>query len=295
MNKGLWLARLLMRHEGMTKAEILQAWSDEDDRGRAMPQSTFYDQRRYLLDRYGIHIDYKEGLYRLRRDLKAVDPLLRLLIDDDGGAETAEKDGTAPAGSLWVPLVAEAMRRSCRLQMVYAPFDKPAYPTHLSPYCLRLLRGRYYVVGASSRHGEVRNFAADRIRELVLLPTRFRWPDDFSAGDYFRHSFGAYGGPDIRPEHIVLEASARVADYLRSRPLHGTQREQPVGSGRFEMDVAPTCDLVGELLSYGDDLCVTAPESLRRTIGEKAKRAAEMYARGPFPDGGERSRNAGEE
>ncbi len=46
MNKGLWLARLLMRHEGMTKEDILQAWSDEDDRGRAMPQSTFYDQRR---------------------------------------------------------------------------------------------------------------------------------------------------------------------------------------------------------------------------------------------------------
>ncbi|HRF86471.1 MAG TPA: WYL domain-containing protein [Alloprevotella sp.] len=294
MNKGLWLARLLMRHEGMTKEDILQAWSDEDDRGRAMPQSTFYDQRRYLLDRYGIHIDYREGLYRLRRDLKAVDPLLRLLIDDGGDAEVA-KDGTAPSGSLWVPLVAEAMRRSCRLQMVYAPFDKPAYPTHLSPYCLRLLRGRYYVVGASSRHGEVRNFAADRIRELGLLPMRFRRPDDFSAEAYFRHSFGAYGGPDIQPEHIVLEASARVADYLRSKPLHGTQREVPADSGRFELDVAPTCDLVGELLSYGADLCVKAPESLRRTIGEKAKRAAEMYAGGPFPEEEEKRRNvAGE-
>lgn len=49
MNKSIWLARLLYHHkEGLTKQEILNAWADEDDYGRPMATSTFYDNRGIL-------------------------------------------------------------------------------------------------------------------------------------------------------------------------------------------------------------------------------------------------------
>ena len=56
MNKSLWLVRLLSSHGKLSKQEILNAWSREDEHGRPMAPSTFYDNRRYLEERYNIHI-----------------------------------------------------------------------------------------------------------------------------------------------------------------------------------------------------------------------------------------------
>ena len=62
MNKSLWLVRLLSSRGKLSKQEILNAWRSEDERGRPMADSTFYDNRRYLEERYHIRIICQGGL-----------------------------------------------------------------------------------------------------------------------------------------------------------------------------------------------------------------------------------------
>lgn len=277
VNKSLWLARLLYRRGALTKREILDAWRDEDDRGRPMAESTFYDNRRALEERYGLRLACSGGRYALCGTEADDNDALRRLRG--GGA--AERDGDpADATQAWLPLLAEAVTSRHQLRMDYAPLDKAAYTTLFSPYALTLIRGFYYTVGLSERHGEVRNFAVDRIAGLTLLPMRFRRPADFSPAAYFAHSFGAYGGSDVRPCHVVLAPTDRhTAAYLRQRPLHASQRETsaPEGGPRFELDVALTRDFVGQLLAFGADIRVVAPEDLRRLLGDVARTLARDY------------------
>ncbi len=92
MNKSIWQARLLYHHkEGLTKQEILNAWADEDDYGRPMATSTFYDNRGYLESRFGMRIECRNGRYRLTTEVPDSEALLRQLLDDSG--ETNDKGG----------------------------------------------------------------------------------------------------------------------------------------------------------------------------------------------------------
>ena len=278
-NKAIWLARLLFRRGRMTKESILDEWRDESEDGLPMRKSTFYDNRRFLQERYGIVIE-REGEYYFiaeggRGDRSFYEQILGANSDD---AETAYRPYAR--GKEHTAVVMRALDESIVLAMRYAPFDKDGYDTTLSPYCIRRFRGRSYVVGHSQRHDAVRTFAFDRIERISLTGTHFRRPASFSAKEYFRHSFSVYGGTNVKPEHITIEVSSRVAAYLRSMPIHASQSElAPSDSGRprFEMHLWPTPDFVGELLSYGAELCVISPTALRQTMKQHLQTMINQY------------------
>jgi predicted DNA-binding transcriptional regulator YafY len=266
MNKSIWLARLLYRHpDGLTKADILEAWRDEDDRRRPMAESTFYDNRGYLASRFGLHIDCRRGRYFLAIDTADGEALLRRLV----GEHPLGSEGEAP-GDQWVEPLAEAIAQSRRVLMGYAPLDKAPYTTDFCPYLLRQIRGRGYVVGMSRRHAAVRTYALDRIRSLQLRTTSFRRPAGFDAEGWFADSFGAYGGPGLPVAHVVIAPlTPHIAAYLRQRPLHASQREE--GGPTFHLDVALTPDFVGQMLSMGCDIHILAPDTLRQQVGRVAR------------------------
>ena len=190
MNKSIWLARLLYHHkEGLTKQEILNAWADEDDYGRPMATSTFYDNRGYLESRFGMRIECRNGRYRLTTEVPDSEALLRQLLDDS--SETNDKGEREP-GKEWLTPLADAVANNKHVEVGYAPLDKAPYTTTLSPYFIRRIRGHCYVVAKSSRHREIRNFAIDRITQLTPLHTTFRRPSDLNASHWFATSFGAF-------------------------------------------------------------------------------------------------------
>ncbi len=243
-----------------------------------MAASTFYDNRRYLEDRYGIRIVCKGGRYSPEHAEAEKNPVLQQLLAGESNTEQLAVSPTLP-GSQWIPLVIDAMQRMLCLRMEYASLNKAAYETTLSPYSLYPFRGYTYVVGHSEHHGETRTFALDRIRSLVLLPTRFRRPPSFSAKEHFRHSFGVFGGADMRPERIEIEVCPHLAAYLRQRPLHISQREltTEAAAPRFEMHLAITDDFVREIFSHGADLRVVSPTHLCRLLQEKAEAVERSY------------------
>ncbi len=274
MNKALWIARLLQRRGELSKEQILDAWRDEDDRARPMAQSTFYDNLRLLAERYGLVVERERRMYRLKTGKGASHPLL--------GNSSREEDSETPeiCGAHWIRVLGEAIESCNAVQMTYAPFDKAPFTTELSPYCLRTFERRGYVVGRSSHHADIRTFAADRIEHLQVLPRHFRRDASFSANDYFRHSFGVYGGRDIRPVEVVLKSTEREAKYLRTAPLHSSQRElEPAadGSPRFTLKLGLTEDFLAALMAHGIALTVERPAELRETLRERADSIARKY------------------
>ena len=272
MNKSIWLARLLYRHpEGLTKQEIINAWADEDDHGRPMAISTFYDNRGYLESRFGMHMECRGGRYSLKTDAPDGEALLRQLAGDLPDGLTSQ---IQEPGGEWLMPLAEAIAGNRCVDITYAPLDKPAYTTTLSPYFMRRIRGHCYIVAKSSHHRETRNFATDRITELRPLTTVFRRPTGLNASHWFASSFGAFAGTHLQPERVTLQPlTQHIAAYLRNRPLHTSQREEPMSNGfsLFHYDIAITPDFISSLLTLGSDVRIVSPDSLRHRVAIKAQ------------------------
>lgn len=285
-NKAIWLAQLLFRRGQLSRDAIEEAWAACDEHGRRMAASTFYDNRKLLFYRYGIRISCANGLYRLDIHEGREQDFLRQLFHGNGNSD--EKEGNIiqephAAGYEHVGTLSSAIDKRMCVSLKYAPFDKAPFSTMLSPYCLRMFRGRCYVVGFSSAHGSVRTFALDRMATVTPTPTPQSREMKFDARKYFEGCFGVYGGEGKRVEHVVILADDKNAPFLRTMQLHSSQREtQAAGdngkyTARFELDVKITDDFVHELLYYGDGIKVEAPQSLRRLVAGYARRTLAAY------------------
>jgi predicted DNA-binding transcriptional regulator YafY len=291
MKKSLWLARLLYNNGPLSKQQILQAWCREDESGRPMANTTFYDNCRYIKRQLGLRLERRDGRYHI--DIAdQVDPLLRQMLTEDA---TTPQQSTADLVLIYSKQIIEAMEMRHCVQIEYASTHRAPYVTEFEPYCVRSIRGFLYTVGYSCHHGEVRIFALDRINYLRLLPQRYKIPADFNGDAYFRDSFGAFAGQDIHSERIILQVVSQLGKYLRRRPLHESQRMMerhqlpqdicPVDDALLstiddtdppstesqpscfvEIRVAITRDLIAELLSYGPELRVLAPATLAERV-----------------------------
>ena len=83
------------------------------------------------------------------------------------------------------------------------------------------------------------------------------------------------GTPLVR---VVVRAHRWTPDYLRTLPLHHSQRELASGPGYadFGYDIRPTADFLGQLLSDGDGIEVLEPvelrEKMRQMLADSLKR-----------------------
>lgn len=268
MNKSLWLLRLLHNHpHRFTRKEILDAWSAEDERGRPMPPSTFYDQCSEIERVYGVHVVNEHHRYALRHSHREGSDLLNFLIGNNSSTDIKDER--------WIVPLHNAIDERRMVRLSYQSIGKQVYDTFLSPYCLRMAQGRCYVVGFSSHHSSVRIFALDRIAMLTQTPSRFLRPTGFNAARFFQHSFGAFGGEELQPQHVVMRCNDWLTHYLRQRPLHLSQHESE--TGRFELDVALTKDFIATLQSFGSALKIEAPESLIAHICKNAREVLVQY------------------
>ena len=113
---------------------------------------------------------------------------------------------------------------------------------------------------------------------LEMTEERFEKQKDFSPEKYFAEYFGVL--TDGTPmAHVVLRAYGKTANYLRTLLLHDSQQEIEITDEHtdFSIDIRPTADFIGELLSYDEGVEVLEPADLRLKICEKLKRMLNRY------------------
>ena len=115
----------------------------------------------------------------------------------------------------------------------------------------------------------------------MMTEEPFKYPDDFSPEVYFEGCFGVIRGDGTEIEMVKLKVSADQANYLRSLPLHPSQKEL-VRTGDysiFSVEVRPTFDFQQELLWNGDAIEVLEPLWLRKEMAGITKRMWNNYSK----------------
>ena len=127
-----------------------------------------------------------------------------------------------------------------------------------------------------------RIFSLDRIKNLSLIDKSFTYPKDFVPADYFHDVFGIVAGVERKIKNIVIRTYAELPGYLRSLPIHHSQKELETKDGHtdFSLRLVPTFDFIQELLLHRDQLEVLTPESLREKVAEIVSRMNDFYNHG---------------
>lgn len=148
----------------------------------------------------------------------------------------------------------------------------------IHPYALVFHRDAIYCVGLHLKHGEIRTFQVDRMRDTeCATEERFVLPTEFKVEDYFQGEFGIWRSRD--KHRVVVEFDPAVAEYVRTRKVHATQRLVPtVGGGvRLTMTIGDLTPVVSWVLEWGARARVIEPEALRVRVVEELQNALQQY------------------
>ena len=173
--------------------------------------------------------------------------------------------------------VATSLMRACKLLIVHQSPQKQA-PDQRSVHPFRLLRYRdaWYLISHCDRAGERRTFALDRILKAQPLSETAQPPDNTALDTLLRESFGIFLGS--HKHTAVLRFKGLAAQWVANEMWHPEQ----VGSWQNEgyelhLPYGDERELVMEILKYGPDIEVVAPQGLFQAVREKILAAAKNY------------------
>ena len=294
INKYVWLVETLYHAKKITLKEINRRWLETDlSEGLEIPRRTFHTWKNEVEEMFGLVImcDKRDGdrYYIENREVLEDDGLQRWLLNTMSVNNTLLENKTLnerilleniPSGQDFLATVMRAMKKSKLLEITYKGYwSEYEHTFPVAPYCVKLFRQRWYLVGNSVNEDRIRIYSLDRVLEAKLTEAPFKYPTDFCPEVYFEGCFGVIRGDGTEVETVKLKVQADQANYLRSLPLHHSQKEL-VHTGEysiFSVGVRPTFDFQQELLWNGDTLEVLEPLWLREEIAGTVKRMGEMY------------------
>ena len=298
----LWIVKLLEKHGALTLKEINEYWCADEDLSDGMPieRRTFYNYKNAIADllKIVIECDQRDD-NRYKIVARDDDELSSWLIKSSTVNEILSNNADLrsrillediPAGQEFLLDIMGAMRTGCKIAFDYKRFpDSQAKAVKGAPYCVKLYHQRWYVLMKEWRtllvshelKEEMHVYSLDRILSMKVTDERFVLDENFDAKEYFRYAFGTRVEKDNPPQRVLLKVTNYQRDYLRTLPLHASQREIETleDYSIFELHVAPTIELTMQILYYGSRVEVLEPAELREEIEEEAYRLDSLYLR----------------
>ena len=298
----IWLVNTILKADGITFAEINDKWLDtEMSDGVELARSTFARHKDAIEDIFGIYIDcdrqngykYYIGNEEVLSEDSVQNWMLNTLKVNNIISESMSLQNRillqpVPAEGDYLTKVIEAMKRNVKITIEYKKYgDEQPKNLTFEPYCIKLFKQRWYVLGHFHRDATDDKpesdyfgvFSFDRILSMTLTEEKFQMDPDFNAQAYFEECYGVLVNDATEVERIVIRGYGYERFYLRDLPLHKSQKE--IGQGEnytdFEFFMRPTIDLSYHLLSSSDHIKVLEPKWLADEIYDMHLQASLLY------------------
>lgn len=293
VKRYFWLVDTIYRHAPLSFKEIAERWK----------QSALYDNKQLAIRTFHNHREAIEELFHIRivcdeRTNKyyiaeqgelAKNGLSSWLLNTFSISNVlaeAQSLGSRvqveeiPSAQHYLTELLAAMRENRRIKVVYQPFVAEApFELVLQPLFVKLYDRRWYLYANKPSDEKIKLYALDRMHAVKTQEEEFMMPADFEPDAYTHDAFGVTIYDEVPPCTIRIRVRAGLAAYLRSLPLHHSQREVETTNryADFEYFVAPTQEFYLKLMSYGWQIEVLSPEKVRTSIHWKLMQAAVIY------------------
>lgn len=236
----------------------------------------FYASCLKIYSEYAIFKDFSNAIQKIvdgvsiRHSLKR-ETDHRLIVQTDTVSASTNSD--------YLATIINAIDEAVCISFDYQKYgDKMKKNRTLEPCLLKEYKNRWYVLGNLNGDSRILTFALDRISLLEITSISFERIIDFDPEKYFKHSFGITT-PNDPVEEIVLEFVSFEAPYIKSLPIHPTQKilKENKKSLRISIEVIPSYELYEFILGKTPDVKVISPRRIKEYIAKKLTEGAEAY------------------
>ena len=295
VKRQLWLLNTLLRYKKLSFKELQSKWKDSylNDDDSELSLRTFHGHKDAIEELFPVKIecDVADGYryYVVKTSPKEQDSMLEWILNSFNIADIVGDARNMhdrilleeiPGGTEYLEDIINALKDNKELHLIYQSYKHPEpYDCHFQPYAMKVVRQRWYVLGFLIESKGVRTIALDRIQSLETTKKKFTVPKDFSAKDYFMNSVGIWVNEEDKPQKVVIRSSPVMADYLRSLPLHWSQKEINATDKYvdFEYHVCINHELVLSMLRMGKSVVIKEPTILKKMILSETKSIINNY------------------
>lgn len=175
--------------------------------------------------------------------------------------------------------LAEAIVHKYPIKLTYKPYRAEEQMLYVHPYHLRQFNSRWFLIGKPEGTDNIHNYAIDRIVKVEHLSKKYI-DTDIDFDEYFDDVIGVSVN-DVETEHVVLMVSKKRYPYIKTKPLHWSQKHVAENDTDTEVcltiDVKPNKELITLLLSFGPDIRLIAPDNIKQELINKIRAMYDSY------------------
>ena len=289
----IWIINTIYRSKYITLQELNERWvQTEMSEGMPMNRITFNRHRAAIEEMFDISIEcQRKGGYFYYIDNEEVfknNNLQHWLLDSLSISNMLMESSllkerimleNIPAGKQYLQPIINAMKQGHKLQMTYHRFgQQESYTITIEPYAIKVFKQRWYLLAKNPKREAPTVYALDRVKQLIETEETFQFPEDFNTEAFFRDCYGVMNTDD-KAQRIVIRANAPYMNYVRTLPLHHSQKEIKTTDqyADFEFYLKPTFDFRQELLAQGHDVEVLLPAQFRKEMKEMLEKMLSRY------------------
>ena len=293
-NRYIWLLNLLLQEKQLTFDEISQRWQESNlGDNKPLPLRTFHQHRSAVEELFGVEIKCNPSngykYYIANPEVLRNDKTRKWLLNSfnlsnmiTAGHNMRDRIlfEDIPHGTEYLQTIIDAMQQSKELAIDYQQFYGHRASYTIQPYAMKTYHQRWYVLGYIKELDAIRNIALDRLLEMAITAQSFELPEKFNAEKYYENTVGIFVNDDLSPVKVKLKAYGCQIEYLRSLPLHKSQRETASKYGEFcvfEYKLCLTPELSSQILAMGENVEVLEPIELREEIMRRLENSLIKY------------------
>jgi predicted DNA-binding transcriptional regulator YafY len=173
----------------------------------------------------------------------------------------------ASIGHQFIEPIIMALKNKKVIRFKYQRFAADKILTHkVHPYLLKQYHSRWYLIGLNDYVQDVGTFCLDRFISTPV-ETDIQYKEiGFDTREYFKSVIGIISSVE-KPQKILLKFSPRQAWYVITQPIHSSQKvREKKDHFLIEINVVPTYELIMLIMSWGPEVEVIRPKSLKDRI-----------------------------
>jgi len=175
--------------------------------------------------------------------------------------------------------LAQATSRREQLEIEYRkPGERKAEKRVIDPYHLANVNGEWFLFAHDQMRKAIRTFVPARIKTVAKTGQTFEKNPSFSLKEQLGNSFGIHSGTG--KFKVVIRFDERVADYIREKKWHASQKLRELKNGTLElqMTLSSLVEVERWILMWGGAARVLEPAELRENVRAAARLILEEEA-----------------
>lgn len=188
----------------------------------------------------------------------------------------AYEENAGYTGIDWLKDCFDAIVNKQPVRIDYRKFDEKGFKWTIHPYYIKEYNNRWFLIGFNPEYNRISHISLDRIDDLEPLHIEYIPNTSTDFEKYFDNVIGTTV-VDAPIQDIRLRFAPKRLQYVLTKPIHKSQKCSDANAGIVSLRLIPNYELETLILSFGPDVEVLEPISLRYKIQEKIRQSFDHY------------------